>query len=234
MTLHRRILADIEGKIVSGEWPPGHRLPIEIDLARQYDCSRMTVNKVMTQLVQSGLIERRKKSGSFVTQPKAQSAVLEIHDIRDEIVSLNLDYDYALISLARRSATLDDRRRLGLADPHAVMEVTCLHLAGGQPFCLEERLINLSTVPEAEPITFETISPGPWLLAQVPWTAAEHRIQASPAGRTEMKLLKLPANQPCLVIERQTWGRGGPVTSVRLTYPGNRHMVIAQFKPGGN
>jgi hypothetical protein len=39
-TLHSKILADIEARIVSGEWPPGYRLPFEID-------SRMTMNKVM-------------------------------------------------------------------------------------------------------------------------------------------------------------------------------------------
>ena len=32
-TLHQRILSDIEGRIVSGEWPPGHRIPFELDLA---------------------------------------------------------------------------------------------------------------------------------------------------------------------------------------------------------
>jgi GntR family histidine utilization transcriptional repressor len=65
-TLHQSILSEIEGRIVSGEWPPGHRIPFEVDLAQQYGCSRMTVNKVMTQLAKAGLIERRKKSGSFV------------------------------------------------------------------------------------------------------------------------------------------------------------------------
>ncbi|SMF41518.1 GntR family transcriptional regulator, histidine utilization repressor [Xaviernesmea oryzae] len=237
-TLHRKILSDIEGRIVSGEWPPGFRLPFEVDLARQYGCSRMTVNKVMTQLVQAGLIERRKRSGSFVTQPKAQSAVLEIHDIREEVQSLNLAYGYALISRAQRDADAEDRRRLGLtsapSSPARIVDVTCLHSAGGQPFCLEERLINLETVPEAGEFEFETLAPGPWLLAQIPWTAAEHRIQAVSAGKKEAKFLKLSAGHACLVIERQTWSYAGPVTNVRLTYPGNRHMVTAQFKPGGN
>ncbi|WP_411196868.1 GntR family transcriptional regulator, partial [Rhizobium sp.] len=53
-TLHQRILSEIEGRIVSGEWPPGHRIPFEVDLATQYDCSRMTVNKVLTQLAKAG------------------------------------------------------------------------------------------------------------------------------------------------------------------------------------
>ena len=198
----------------------------------------MTVNKVMTQLVQAGLIERRKRSGSFVTQPKAQSAVLEIHDIREEVQSLNLAYGYALISRAQRDADAEDRRRLGLSSapssPARVVDITCLHSAGGQPFCLEERLINLETVPEAGEFEFETLAPGPWLLAQIPWTAAEHRIQAVSAGKKAAKFLKLSAGHACLVIERQTWSHAGPVTNVRLTYPGNRHIVTAQFKPGGS
>ncbi len=87
-SLHQKILADIEGKIISGEWSPGHRIPFEVDLARDYGCSRMTVNKVLTQLAARGLIERKRKSGSTVRHPTAQSAVLEIRDIASEVASL--------------------------------------------------------------------------------------------------------------------------------------------------
>lgn len=237
ITLHSRILSEIEGLIVSGEWPPGHRLPFEVDLATQYGCSRMTVNKVMAQLVRSGLIERRKKSGSFVAQPKAQSAVLEIHDIKDEVQSLKLAYGYALISRTLRRATAEDRRRLDLTAPTdgaaQVLDIVCLHSAGNAPFCLERRLINLAMVPQAAEFDFATMAPGPWLLAEVPWTSAQHSIQAISASKDEAKLLELAPSQACLVIERQTWGHGGPVTNVRLTYPGTRHIVTAQFKPGG-
>lgn len=233
VTLHSRILADIESRIVSGEWPPGHRLPFEVDLAVHYGCSRMTMNKVMGQLVRSGLIERRKKSGTFVTQPKAQSAILDIHDIKEEVLSLKLAYAYSLVSRTRRTADTDDLARLGLAGATEILDLTCLHLAGDEPFCLEERLISLATVPQAADFDFEAMAPGPFLLAQVPWTAAQHRIQAVSAGRREAKLLGLENRQACLMIERQTWGQDGPVTNVRLTYPGNRHVLTAQFKPGG-
>ena len=63
-SFRRRILEDVEGKILSGEWPPGHRIPFEHELTEQYRCSRMTVNKAITELVKRGLIERRRKSGS--------------------------------------------------------------------------------------------------------------------------------------------------------------------------
>lgn len=230
-TLHRRILADIEGKIVSGAWPPGHRLPFEVDLAVQYGCSRMTVNKVMGQLVQSGLIERRKRGGSFVARPKAQSAVLEIHDIRDEVQSLNLTYAYERVDLSRRKPTTEELVWLADAAHSEVIAITALHLADGEPFCLEKRTVNLETVPSAADFDFLSTAPGAWLSAQIPWTAAQHRIQAVPVDRKEHKLLKLGPGEACLVIERRTWNRMGPVTRVQLTYPGHLHVVSADFRP---
>ncbi len=45
--LHRRIRSDIAERILSGEWPPGFRIPFEHELMADYDCSRMTVSKAL-------------------------------------------------------------------------------------------------------------------------------------------------------------------------------------------
>ncbi|KAB1111526.1 histidine utilization repressor [Neorhizobium galegae] len=232
-TLHHRILSDIEGRIVSGEWPPGYRLPFEVDLAVQYGCSRMTANKVLTHLARAGLIERRKKSGSFVSQPVTQAAVLEIHSIEAEVRSLKLPYSYRLERRVRREASPVDRQHLELTETASVLDLVCLHHAGERPFCLEERLINLATVPEAEGEDFSKSAPGTWLISQVPWSTAEHRIYALSASAEVAKMLDISRNAACLAIERRTWGSGGPVTFVRFTYPGDRHALVARFTPGG-
>ena len=88
LSLHKRILNDIEGHILSGEWPPGARIPFEHELSETYSCSRMTVNKALTQLAKSGLIERRRKAGSFVTRVPSRSVVLEISDTKAEVMAL--------------------------------------------------------------------------------------------------------------------------------------------------
>jgi GntR family histidine utilization transcriptional repressor len=230
-SLHRRILEDVEGRILSGEWPPGHRIPFEHELTAQYQCSRMTVNKAITELVKRGLIERRRKSGSYVTHPHAQSAVLEIHDIRLEVASLGLAYRYERRTRENRLAASADRRLMDLPAGARLSDVTAVHFAGGRPFCLEDRLINLGAVPEAEEETFETVAPGAWLIERVPWSAAEHRIRATGADARAASLLQIAPATPCLVIERRTWSGGTHVTHVRLTYPGDRHELIAAFAP---
>src|SRR6476620_12361954 len=107
-TLYKRIRADIEKRILTGEWPPGHRIPFEHELVARYGCSRMTVNKALSELAQADLIERRRRAGSFVRRPKLLSAVLRIADIRAEITALGRSDGHQLIHCARRPANAAD------------------------------------------------------------------------------------------------------------------------------
>lgn len=227
LTLHQRILGDIEGKILSGEWAPGSRLPTEHELCTVYSCSRMTVNKVLTQLATAGLIERRKRAGSFVLQPRSQAAVLDVHDVRIEVEALGRSYAYRLLS----SDVRDAADEWGEVDGGPVRAVAALHLAAGRPFCYERRSISLLAVPEAETADFSEMPPSTWLLLQVPWTVAEHRIRAIGADDEVASVLGIPVGTPCLEMERRTWNMDRPVTLASMIYPGSAHSLIARFSP---
>lgn len=230
-SLSQRILNDIRARIVSGEWGPGFRIPFEHELTVEYGCSRMTVNKALSQLAASGLIERRRRSGSFVRQPRSQAAVLEIHDIGAEVAALGLDYSYELIERRLRPGTADDVEMIGPERPKRVLQLYCRHFAGGRPFCLEQRLVNLDAVPDAEQQSFAEVAAGSWLVQHVPWTSAEHRISAAAASVADAELLDIDNGAPCLVIERRTWGVELPVTHAVFTYSAERHSVVARFEP---
>lgn len=230
-SLHRRILGDLQGKILSGEWPPGARIATEHELAARYGCARMTVSSVLGKLVRAGLVERRRKAGSFVKRPHSQAAVLEIHDIKTEVLALGRPYRFALTERSVRRSTRADRDSLGVDTSERVLALVGRHFAGAKVFCLEERLINLAAVPEAAKEDFSALAPGGWLLESVPWTAAEHRIRAVAAGGSTAAALAARPGTPCLVVERRTWRAEAPITHVRLTYPGSAHELIARFTP---
>ncbi|WP_377297037.1 histidine utilization repressor [Rhizobium sp. SGZ-381] len=230
-SLHARILQEIEGHIVSGRWPPGHKLPSEQALTLTYGCSRMTVNKVLTELARAGLLLRRRKTGSIVLPQGPQSAILEIYDIGDEVRALNLSYRFEVLSRTLRLPTRAERATCVLPARRKLLAITVMHRADEKPFCLEERIINLGLVPEAATAAFETLSPGPWLLHHVPWNAAEHRISAEAALPSVAEALGLSPGAPVLTVERQTWRPQETVTRVRLTYPGSQHALTARFTP---
>ncbi|MFN3514985.1 MAG: UTRA domain-containing protein [Phenylobacterium sp.] len=226
--LDQQIRADLEDQIRSGAWAPGHRIPTERELMAQYGCARMTVNKALSALATAGLIERRRKAGSFVARPHVQTAVLEIPDIAAVIESRGEAYSFRLLS---RSATG------AAAPPEAPFEaggerlaLTGVHVASGEPFAHEHRLIALSAAPGARQADFSARSPGSWLLENVPWTLARHRISARAAGELAAPL-GVTRTAPCLQVERWTWRREDPVTYVRQVFPADRYDLVAEFSP---
>lgn len=231
-TLHKRIRAEISQRILSGDWSPGQRIPFEHELMADYGCSRMTVNRALTPLADSGMIVRRRRAGTFVAHPPIHSAVLDIPDLEAEITARGQAYDYEWLSQTVRTATTSESADLKLAEPGPVLAFRGLHRASGKPFALEERLIDLATVPAAAEANFQQIPPGKWLLSEIPWTQAEHTIRAINPTSAIANLLKIPTATACLSLARRTLRGNDPVTWVRMTFPGDSYEMIARFTPG--
>lgn len=230
-SLHDRILADIQGHIVSGDWPPGYRLPSEHELAEHYGCSRMTVNKVLTLLSSARIVERRRRAGSFVAFQKSQAAVLQIHDIASEIEALEMEATFAITSRIERDSGPADCELIDSAPGTPLLEIECMHFANRMPFCHEYRLVSLIAVPEGGRQFFDNETPTRWIMSKVPWTAAEHTISAAEASPKMAKALDLKPLAACLVVERRAWRGPDQVTYARLTYPANEHKLVARFSP---
>jgi GntR family histidine utilization transcriptional repressor len=231
--LHQRIRADIEGRIVSGAWPPGHRIPYEHELMATYGCARMTVSKAIAALAEAGLVERRRRAGSFVRRPAGQSAVLDIPDIKAEVEGRGEAYRYALLGREARVADGRDRERIDVAEGARLLAVMCRHFAGDVPFAYEDRLIALNGVPDAACADFSIEPPGSWLLTHVPWHEARHTITARNADAAMARLLAIPTGAACLVVDRHTWQSGLALTAARLWYAGDRQQLVARFTPAG-
>lgn len=230
--LHQRIRAEIESRIRSGAWPPGHRVPFETELMEQYGCARMTVSKAMAALVEAGLIVRRKRAGSFVARPKVHAPVLNIPDIQAEIEARSETYAFRLLARTVREADRDAPDEVALAAGGRLLALDGVHDADGRPFALERRLVSLKAAPGMEAADFTAITPGAWLLEHVAWTEAESRISAVNAGPEDARLLALDEGAACLVVDRRTWREGRGVTRVRQIFPGDAYDLVARFGPG--
>ena len=66
---HVKIREVIRARILKGAYPPGSKLPTEIELPKQLRVSTNTVVRALNALVREGLIVRRRRSGSFVADP---------------------------------------------------------------------------------------------------------------------------------------------------------------------
>ena len=229
MTLEARIRADLEQRIRSGELKPGERIPFEHELVARYGCARATVSKALGALARAGLIERRRKAGSFVARPHSEAAVLDMPDIAAAVAQRGGGYRFELVARAIETAAGDPVFAAGAR----LLRLEGVHHAVDGPFAHEDRRIALATVPEAEAADFSGTAPGPWLIGHVPWSEAEHRICAVAAVGEVAGRLEMPRGAPCLRLDRTTWRNGAPVTRVRQTFPGDRYDLVARFTPSG-
>jgi DNA-binding GntR family transcriptional regulator len=63
---YRQVAAVIRGRIESGEYQPGQRLPSINDLVQTYGIARLTANKALRLLVAEGLAELSPGMGFYV------------------------------------------------------------------------------------------------------------------------------------------------------------------------
>ena len=68
-TPSEQIGAIVRGRITSGQYPPGTRLPSTTTLAQEFGVATRTVRKGLAPLADEGLIETRPGWGTFVAKP---------------------------------------------------------------------------------------------------------------------------------------------------------------------
>jgi len=229
--LHRRIEVELECKIISGEWPPGTRIPPEQELTAVYGCSRMTVNKALSALARAGLIHRRMGAGSFVATPNKIAARIEVRDIASEIRERGMTCHFTVLESAVRRATPSDRRLLSITKGK-VLGIDTIYRADETSYALERRLINLEEVPGAADVDFSRQSPGAWLLSHSPWISGEHHISAVAADPETARALGVPEGQACLRVERWVWQTKGMISYAEQIFPAiGGHQIEARFMP---
>lgn len=224
-----RIKEDLLDRVRTGQWRPGDTIPGELALADEFGCARATVHRALRELAEEGILERRRKTGTRVAYPKARSLAFDIPLVEDEIRATGAAYQYRL--LERKLAPLPGSEATALdRNPgDEALHLRCLHFADRRPYQLEDRWIDIETVPEAIDETFKEDGPNPWLVRNVPWTDAEHTILAEIATEAIADALSIPVGDPVLIVERRTWNERGAVTTVRFHHPGRTHRLRTPF-----
>jgi len=75
LPLHAQLREVLVTRVESGEWTPARPLPAETTLAAYYGVALGTMRRVLGELVEQGLLERRHGSGTFVRRAKLDSSL---------------------------------------------------------------------------------------------------------------------------------------------------------------
>ncbi len=215
---YRTIQTEVRRRIQSREWPAGQIIPSEVELAREFDCARATINRALRELAQTGLLDRRRKAGTRVSLNPTRKATLDIPIIRLEVENRGQTHRHQII--AREHLPVPDHLAARMNAPRdaQMLHLKTLHLADDQPFLFEDRWINPTTIPDILNAPLDDISANEWLVQNVPISRGDITLTAQPATENDAGTLDVPSGTALFVIERLTWIGDSAVTSVRLAY----------------
>jgi DNA-binding GntR family transcriptional regulator len=206
--LYHQIAVRIEAAIRGGQLPPGARLETEGVLSERLGLSRPTVRRAIQQLVDKGLIVRRRGVGTQVVQG-ALTREVELTSLWDDMERIGQIPRTQL--LQREIVPADDRaaEQLQVAAGTPVLHLRRVRLADDVPVAvlenyLPEEFADIATEDLAQRGLYETLR-----ARGVTMRVARQRIGARRATAAEARLLELDRNGPVLTMDRTAYDSSG-------------------------
>lgn len=214
-----------------GKFQPGALMPSEAQLVDQFKVSRMTVNRALRELHDSGMVKRIQGVGTFAAAMNRLSSTLTIRDLHEEIESRGHRHHAKVHLKKAETVTASIAPRIGLIEGSPVFHTIIVHFDNGIALQYEDRYVNPSRAPGYLDVDFTKTTPTQYLLQVAPLWQADYSIEASLPTQNEARLLDIPVSAPCLIVQRRTVSRNKPITFARLVHPSDRYSLQGQFKP---
>jgi len=218
-------------QISSGALKPSQRVPSENQLVVSMGVSRMTANRALRELNDEGYLDRKAGVGSFVSDLKATSHLLEVRNIADEVKSRGHEYSSRVIKHVKKVVPKDIAKAMNINKDMEVAHILLVHYENDIPIQIEDRFVDTSFAPGFMKQDFSLLTPSAYLSGIAPLQEAEQVVKAVIPENAISNLLQIDQGQPCLLITRRTWVLSKPVTYGRFFHPGDRYELIGHYKP---
>jgi len=212
-------------KVRNGTWKENQRVPSENELSSQFNVSRMTARRALSELTDVGALTRSQGLGTFVATFKPQSSLLEIKNIQDEVKERNGNYTCGVLILESINAVAPIAIALGVEIDSIVYRSVLVHNENDSPLQLEERFVNPALASDYLQQDFTVLSSHEYLSSVAPLTQARHTVEAITPNREMCQWLNLYNEEPCLQVIRRTWSAKGIVSFARLVSAGSKYRL---------
>lgn len=218
LPLHVRLREVLLDRIRTGEWTPATPLPGEIALADHYGVSKGTLRRVLGELVDQGLLERRRGDGTYVRRARLDHSLHRFfrHGSADDTLpgSRILQWETA-------PADAEVAEHLELVPGDEVLTLRRLRTRDGSPVLVEDIWLPL---PRFAPL----VEAGPDALGPLLYPAYEKLAGQVVGGASEdltvracdqadATLLECGAGEPVVVIERLARAHDGSPLELRVS-----------------
>lgn len=221
--LYFQVSRFIEGAIESGEIPNGSLFGNEIQLAEQLGLSRPTVRRAMQDLVDKGLIVRRRGIGTRVVQPKVRRP-MELSSLFDDLSGSGQAPTTEVLEVEQVPCDEVVAEQLGIAAGTEVLKVVRLRSAVGNPIA---KLTNYLPDAVGDFTREELEEHGLYELMRargIHLHTASQTVGARNATAAEARMLDERRNAALLTMQRTTYDdQGSAVEFATHVYAASRY-----------
>lgn len=217
--LYHQAAQVLEAAIEDGRLARGSRLEGEVELATRLGISRPTMRAAMKQLVDKGLLVRRRGIGTIVA-PRPVRRAVALTSLYDDLKEAGREPQTRLLSFQKVPCPPDVAEHLALEPNDLVVRFDRLRVAGSDPIALMHNVVPAGLM-EIEEEDLERI--GLYELFRrggIAPNVATQRVGARKAGEEEAELLEMEPGDPVLTVTRIAYDANGrPIEYGAHRYP---------------
>ena len=214
--LYYQLAQAIEAAIRDGQLAPGDRFENELALAKRLTLSRPTTRRAIQELVDKGLLVRKRGVGTQVVQSPVHRRV-ELTSLFDDLARAGQEPTTQLLDYHTGPVGEEIAHELNLAEDREVVTIRRLRFASGQPLALMLNYLPVELAPEAAEL--ENAGLYQSLRARgVHIRLARQQIGARPATRAEARLLDEKPGAPLLTLTRTAFDDSGSAVEYGMHY----------------
>ncbi len=230
--LHHQVANDLRELILSGAWPPGKRIPGELELIELFGASRTTIRQALANLQHEGLVTRHAGLGSFVRDPTITAGPHALTSFSEEMRARGMTSTSEVLAAEVVAADDEIAARLEVSVGAPVVRLERLRSGDGRPIGLQVAHLPAALVPglEATDLTNSSLYDVLEERFRIVIEEAEETYVAATVDPYVAGRLGVPPGSPALVVERVAWSDGRPVEYTRSVMRGDRYRVNVRLR----
>ncbi len=207
--LYFQVAQAFEKAIIDGQLKPGDRFENELALAKRLNLSRPTTRRAIQELVDKGMLVRKRGVGTQVVQTSVHRPV-ELTSLFDDLARAGQEPATKVLDYGIGPASEDIAERLNLPVGSEVVTMRRLRMSGGQPLALMTNNLPAALAPDQA----ELEAAGLYQALRtrgVHIRLARQSIGAKSADKDEARLLDEKPKAPLLVMNRTAFDDSGRI-----------------------
>lgn len=144
--LYEQIARPIEAAILSGTLPAGAMIEDEVSMAARLDVARPTARRALQELVNKGLLSRRRGVGTRVT-PTHVHRPMKLSSLNDDLIEAGFTPTTKVLNYLVRESTATEAELLGITVGEGILSLGRLRFADDHPLAILTNIIPMDIAP---------------------------------------------------------------------------------------